>query len=1230
MINCTCNICVSPRTPNGKRIDKRTLIHHLNKQRRIAKEGNVFVVDIGGSESVHDLQEGEGSSRRDLEEHLAVVTSEPLETIADIGVATSHPPNFIRCDCKKCITSSTPEGKWMDKRTLKKHLRQMTQIAIEGVEDVPHVERLENSGPIPLLQNDPFYEDVSMDEGISLHEDILFGNVQMNNEGPLDENVPLDEDVSMHDVVSTDEEINLFSDNEGSSADERDHDNDETSEHTVNDEEEVPFGQDNEMNTLNKLMQSKLIELQTLCDSHGCSQAMQGDLLHMLFSRLGVNNDNAQPWERTFGDVFKYMPMTWKGELVGSTKPDSWKKLMGIYKKLGIIEPQRWRMCVGTTEYVHEPFILSPNEEDNCTRMSDKLCNCNPPNRVMKRNCPSCSEKCANCNTLRKNMIAFDYLSIAEQLRLIMSSQSYCEKILNMWTNKDRWINKSVFEGPDHVKEFWDGEKIRLYQDFWNPATTWELPVRCSTPGCKMAYQAFPLCQKHENLISGWNETTQTYEFDCFSCKQHVSGTKVVVRGDPRNIALSAHWDGFNISEGSERSSWVVEIGVLNASTTNPIMLLPVLFIPTVSGNRDTATSQALENGVKRAAKLFLQPFMEELEHVFCDGFKVQFNYPVTRISSLLPVDEEGVTIRAILMLVTGDHPAQCKISKLKQSGKSACRRCKMHSTLVRRPLVIGQSHQKHEYVYDQNLIQIFTPPQKRSSKELFDSLCKWKSIPEGGRKKEFARDSGIAGESPLWRFYHLYGFDMSLDVVFDVMHVAGLNIFKNYNIVLFKEIELQNCTRDVEKICDIVEKERPHQLRSGRWPYKPVQNHARYKAEEHKLFVQWILPLVLRECQGKISIGLYKMGLLLVDIAHYFFNYTRDKGWTTQDIDSVQNLFHHWRVISEDTLKPNARPLEHIAGAGHILEDVKRFGHSDVYWCFPHEREVQKYLNISTNRKGAEKTFIVFYARKLFQEIQRCHGYEVDRVFSHERALAKVHSFLICPEGFPSNEAHDMITCFVEHDRSVLSCPSIETATEIYELLKIAPNSACANSVSKKGILIGRLDNARLQRVETYVETYMRAYLHWEQSREIWVNTSAKRILFKGAVYKIGDNVVVSRDDDPLGTPWKAKIREFIYHRSDEEVSVHFAANYYQHVQSWNNTLIRLQDDIDEVTGMNLVETNNFYPFNEDSIKPLQLLQHKFMKIDVGRNRAVAYEMCRAMRRDTLSMPMFQNTLSG
>jgi len=104
---------------------------------------------------------------------------------------------------------------------------------------------------------------------------------------------------------------------------------------------------------------------------------------------------------------------------------------MSIYKKEGIIERQCWRLCVGTNDYVHELFILRPNAENGCNTMSDKLCNCNSPNRVMKCNCLQCSEKYTMCRTrLRKNIMVFDYLPMVEMFCLLINGRSICKKCL--------------------------------------------------------------------------------------------------------------------------------------------------------------------------------------------------------------------------------------------------------------------------------------------------------------------------------------------------------------------------------------------------------------------------------------------------------------------------------------------------------------------------------------------------------------------------------------------------------------------------------------------------------------------------------------------------------------------------------------------------------------------------------------------------------------------------------
>jgi hypothetical protein len=194
---------------------------------------------------------------------------------------------------------------------------------------------------------------------------------------------------------------------------------------------------------------------------------------------------------------------------------------------------------------------------------------------------------------------------------------------------------------------------------------------------------------------------------------------------------------------------------------------------------------------------------------------------------------------------------------------------------------------------------------------------------------------TGISGESSLWRFYHLYRFDPSLDLVYDVMHLGRLNIFKTYIQKLCAWIgEDVEKRKKVQKMCDVVEQTRPRELKGGRWPSNPFEYHHLYTSEENQKIVQWILPSILYSLNedGNMDSNLYKMGLCLIDIAYYVFNETRRKGWTTTDFRNVKLLFQTWQVLSEDRDGPKPRPLEHAVGTGHVLEDVQRFGPPDVY----------------------------------------------------------------------------------------------------------------------------------------------------------------------------------------------------------------------------------------------------------------------------------------------------------
>jgi hypothetical protein len=45
---------------------------------------------------------------------------------------------------------------------------------------------------------------------------------------------------------------------------------------------------------------------------------------------------------------------------------------MDTYSKLGMVTPERWRICVGTREEAHKGVLLSPSDED-CYKSSKIL-----------------------------------------------------------------------------------------------------------------------------------------------------------------------------------------------------------------------------------------------------------------------------------------------------------------------------------------------------------------------------------------------------------------------------------------------------------------------------------------------------------------------------------------------------------------------------------------------------------------------------------------------------------------------------------------------------------------------------------------------------------------------------------------------------------------------------------------------------------------------------------------
>ncbi|MCO5599180.1 hypothetical protein L7F22_053280 [Adiantum nelumboides] len=200
--------------------------------------------------------------------------------------------------------------------------------------------------------------------------------------------------------------------------------------------------------------------------------------------------------------------------------------------------------------------------------------------------------------------------------------------------------------------------------------------------------------------------------------------------GDFGEQGLVAPLDGFQTSRTTQKSCGVVEVLLLNAG---PIDVLPVLFIP-----------QSCKKSVKNSGDVFstcLTPLVDELEKLLLHGEDVAYEYPVEKIFDSPEAHAKLCKIRAMVMMVTGDHPVQCKIGMFKNGGSNFSRRDKAQATL--KP--------DGRYVYDENRYQARFPPSHRSFGEMKAALEDAKRCCTLAEKEEAWKKSALKVLS-AWR----------------------------------------------------------------------------------------------------------------------------------------------------------------------------------------------------------------------------------------------------------------------------------------------------------------------------------------------------------------------------------------------------------------------------------------------------------------------------------------------
>jgi len=178
------------------------------------------------------------------------------------------------------------------------------------------------------------------------------------------------------------------------------------------------------------------------------------------------------------------------------------------------------------------------------------------------------------------------------------------------------------------------------------------------------------------------------------------------------------------------------------------------------------------------------------------------------------------------------------------------------------------------------------------------------------------------------------------MDIVFDGMHCISLNIFKKYIEEFINTYRKTTSEKaKIEKALAIVHAARLKTM-GGRWPQAPISRLKFFKAEEYQLYIMWCLHYTMIDIQVDFTSKLIHIGLLLVNIGRLYYSYSRTHGWSMDDIGKARELFRAWRKVSMEHGGPRQSVLEHVVGAGHLMDDILRHGPQDVYWCYKFEWE--------------------------------------------------------------------------------------------------------------------------------------------------------------------------------------------------------------------------------------------------------------------------------------------------
>ncbi|MCO5612717.1 hypothetical protein L7F22_066986 [Adiantum nelumboides] len=208
-----------------------------------------------------------------------------------------------------------------------------------------------------------------------------------------------------------------------------------------------------------------IVDIQMLWDHCKAPKFLQDEMLRRLFSGTCVakgKQSGGTAKKKSFISLILEKQSLFNGDPKKIEAPHNLDQLLRIYESMGMVQLQRWRLCIGKSRQQHPPKLYEPSKEDCYLKeVVHCLCPSSASQSRLKKDCELCCERCSLCGTPRKHMVSFDYMSIISQLQLLCLSSTFCHEMLAMWRARGRWLGRDVEEHMDFIDEFWDGQKVR-------------------------------------------------------------------------------------------------------------------------------------------------------------------------------------------------------------------------------------------------------------------------------------------------------------------------------------------------------------------------------------------------------------------------------------------------------------------------------------------------------------------------------------------------------------------------------------------------------------------------------------------------------------------------------------------------------------------------------------------------------------------------------------------------